>query len=61
MDDISRMEIGLARGGEFSGILKNLLQPDEIGALRVRCSGLIQHPFLPIYDPARRMVPYPPL
>ena len=61
MEDICRMERGLARGGELAGALGSLLEPVEIGALRIRCGQFIQNPFLPVYDPTRRMVPYPPL
>ena len=61
MEDIHRMKIGLAGGGELTGALGSLLEPVEIGALRNRCEQFIQYPFLPAYDPTRRMVPYPPL
>jgi uncharacterized repeat protein (TIGR03843 family) len=61
LEDVQKMETGLARGGDLVRALRSLLEPAEIGALRERCTAMIQHPVLPIYDPSRRMVPYPPL
>jgi hypothetical protein len=61
LEDVQRMGTGLTRGGDLARSLKSLLEPAEIGALRLRCTAMIQHPFLPVYDHSRRMVPYPPL
>lgn len=61
MEDIRRLNNGLDSTGELSGILYPLLDTVEIDALRERCRRMIQTPFLPAYDPTRRMVPYPPL
>ena len=61
LTDVGRLEIGLAGGGGLASTLGSLLEPVEIEAMRKRCVQLIQDPFLPAYDPSRRMVPYPPL
>lgn len=61
LEDVRRMKIGLTSGSELASALGSLLEPVEIGALRNRCEQILQYPFLPEYDPTRRMVPYPPL
>ncbi len=56
-----RLEQALEKNTELTDILQNLLNPAEIGALRLRCRRIVSDPRLPIYDQSRRMVPYPPL
>lgn len=61
LDDIHRLSNDLHSKDGLKSRLHPLLEPEEIGALLNRCNHSISHPFLPEYDPFRRMVPYPPL
>lgn len=61
LNDIERLEQALEKNFELTDILRQLLTPVEIGALRLRCLRIVSDPILPIYDQRRRMVPYPPL
>jgi hypothetical protein len=61
LTDIQRLAQALEKNAELTDILKKLLSPVEIGALRMRCLRIVSDPRLPIYDQNRRMVPYPPL
>jgi len=60
MEDLRRLETGLARGGATANALRELLEPEELEALRARTRALLVAGRFPAPGPGRPY-PWPPI